>query len=196
MEETKFCSICEKTKPLAKFILNSDGSIRKHVCKACYASKWRAQLKLEMLESFGWKCQCCGEDNPHFLTLDHLNNDGNVHRKEVKSGSVEVIYAAAKREGWPKDRYQLLCINCNWAKGKWGVCPHVTGKSSQDVIDELKSKIFHTGKSLQNMNLEPLKLGPKAQSERANDPHKQVADLLEKLSPEEFTALLARYSKS
>jgi hypothetical protein len=166
--DTKYCVNCEETKSLEKFTLNPDGSIRKHICKACYARKWRAQLKLEMLEEFGWRCQCCNEDNPHFLTLDHINNDGNKHRAEVKSGSVEMIYSQAKKEGWPKDRYQLLCINCNWAKGKWGVCPHKISKTSVEIIEELKSNIFHTGKSLQDYsNNKGLQAGPKVQHDRA-----------------------------
>jgi hypothetical protein len=29
-----------------------------------------------------------------------------------------------KAAGYPKDRYQLLCHNCNMAKGFYGLCPH------------------------------------------------------------------------
>jgi hypothetical protein len=163
VEETKYCTICKQTKDLKKFTLNDDGSVRKHVCKSCYSSKWRAQLKLEMLEVFGGKCQCCGEDNPHFLTLDHRLNDGNKHRSEANSGSVEVIYSSAKKEGWPKERYQLLCMNCNWAKGKFGQCPHQSDMTKEKVYESLRSRIFHTGKSLQEYNYEPLKLGPLSQ---------------------------------
>src|ERR1700690_1237472 len=31
----------------------------------------------------GYVCACCGEMEKAFLTLDHLNNDGNKHRKQV-----------------------------------------------------------------------------------------------------------------
>jgi hypothetical protein len=29
-----------------------------------------------------------------------------------------------KRQGWPKDGYTVLCLNCNIAKGATGTCPH------------------------------------------------------------------------
>jgi hypothetical protein len=162
--ETKYCENCKETKSVEKFERNPDGSIRKHVCKACYGRKYRAQLKLEMLEVFGWKCQCCGEDNPHFLTLDHLDGGGSAHRAQYTSNNNEQIYSDARREGWPKDKYQLLCINCNWAKGQFGECPHKSNKTTADFIQEMKDKIFHTGKTLQEYsNNVGLKLGPLSQ---------------------------------
>lgn len=34
-------------------------------------------------------------------------------------------FARLKRQGWPQDRYQLLCANCNFGKlMNGGVCPH------------------------------------------------------------------------
>lgn len=192
----KFCPVCLKTKPLEKFQLNPDGSIRKHVCKACNGMKYRYKLKLEMLEAFGWKCQCCGEDNPHFLTMDHVMNDGRQHREEVGGfQSVEVLYGAARKEGWPKDKYQLLCMNCNWAKGKWGECPHKSGKTAQDVIAEMKAKVFYFGKQYQNHNLEGLKLGPTA----PRAPKTRTVDInhmLDNLSQEDLAKLLAKFGSA
>jgi hypothetical protein len=161
--DTKFCAICEELKPLNKFHLNPDGSVRKHVCMACYGRKWRSQLKLEMLEAFGGKCQCCGEEQPSFLTLDHIDDGGAVHRASFTSSNNEQIYADAKREGWPKDKYQLLCMNCNFAKEHANGCPHQRQLTPEMALEELKAKVFKTGKSLQHMNFEPLKLGPLAQ---------------------------------
>jgi hypothetical protein len=43
-------------------------------------------------------------------------------REEVGSGTS--FYAWLALNGFPKDRYQLLCWNCNVAKGKYGQCPH------------------------------------------------------------------------
>jgi predicted HNH restriction endonuclease len=31
-----------------------------------------------------------------------------------------------KRQGFPKDEFQLLCSNCNQAKHRYGQCPHHT----------------------------------------------------------------------
>lgn len=204
----KLCTVCNEIKTLDKFQLNEDGSIRKHVCKLCYGRKYRAQLKLEMLEAFGWKCQCCGEDHPYFLSLDHIDGSGSEHRAGYTSSNNNQIIADAKREGWPKNKYQLLCMNCNTAKGYYGECPHKTGLKTDDVIDEFKSRIFHTGKTLQNNNLKGLKLGPLSQKIDPNvlrehrlanskkQKSKQVLkEFLEKAGVKDVQSLLASVKK-
>ena len=207
MEDIKHCPICLEAKPRTAFQLNPDGSVRKHVCKLCYGRKYRAKLKIEMLEAFGWKCQCCGEDHPYFLSLDHINKDGNKHRAEYgNSSNNNLIIADAKREGWPKDRYQLLCMNCNTAKGYYGECPHQNGMLANDVITSLKSRIFHTGKKHQNFNYEVLRLGPasvkgtKKSSNRAVkksvDPLETIQALLAQMSPEDVQKFMAQFSGS
>jgi hypothetical protein len=69
---------------------------------------------------YGGKCVCPGCDvtEPTFLVIDHIFNDGF---KERSHGSV---LPSLKRRGYPRDRYQLLCHNCNHAK-RLGTCPHV-----------------------------------------------------------------------
>lgn len=197
--ETKKCPICKEIKPFAKYVLNPDGSIRKHVCKACYGRKYRAQLKLEMLEAFGWACQCCGESNPYFLTLDHIADDGAAHRAQYVSRNNEQIYADAKREGWPKERYQLLCMNCNFAKEYYDGCPHERGISTQQVIEELRSKVFHTGKTLQNYEgNKGLAMGPYAPRKAIRVEPDTIETLMSKLaalSEEDLKQLLTKTSK-
>lgn len=87
--------------------------------------RYRAKLKKECLNQHGGAtCSCCGEPNIAFLTLDHINNDGNKERQQLNTkGS---LYGILKRSGYPhKDRYQVLCFNCNCAKSvNGGVCPH------------------------------------------------------------------------
>lgn len=42
------------------------------------------RLRNEVIIHYGGdppKCACCGEDNIGFLTLDHINNDGNKDRQ-------------------------------------------------------------------------------------------------------------------
>lgn len=87
------------------------------------ALKYRRKLKEEMALAYGGLCTCCGEDQIEFLTIDHVNDDGNIERKQIKGGWR--FYAHLRRLGWPKDRYTLLCYNCNCAKrfGN-GACPH------------------------------------------------------------------------
>ena len=77
---------------------------------------------------YGGCCFCCGESNPLFLTLDHVNNDGAVERKEKKSGSQ--FYATVIREGFPAN-LQLACWNCNCARYyRGGICPHETERAA------------------------------------------------------------------
>ncbi len=71
-------------------------------------------LKREVIKEYGGKCCCCGITMFEFLTIDHISNNGNTHRKEIGKGR---IYPWLKRNGYPKDNFQLLCMNCNSAKG-------------------------------------------------------------------------------
>ena len=69
------------------------------------------------------KCNCCDESEYSFLTLDHINNDGAAHRKEVGSG--DHIWRDLRKNNYPEG-YQILCFNCNLGKAKnEGVCPHM-----------------------------------------------------------------------
>ena len=81
-------------------------------------------LKEEMIKAYGGHCTCCGEAEHIFLTLDHVNNDGKVHRLKVK-GSGSAVYWDLKKRGWPTDNFTLLCANCNFGR-QWnhGHCPH------------------------------------------------------------------------
>ena len=78
-------------------------------------------VRLEAIAAYGGQCACCGEVRQEFLTIDHINGGGNKHRKALNGSSV---FDALKREGFPKDRYRLLCYNCNCALAHRGYCPH------------------------------------------------------------------------
>lgn len=115
------CGGCGKAPP-------KEGS--KCLCEKCFDSRVESRfrsykrLREEIFAAYGGKCACppCGEAIPEFLTIDHIFNDGKAHREEVGVG--EAMYRWLKKHGFPKDRYQLLCFMCNWAKSKYGVCPH------------------------------------------------------------------------
>lgn len=86
--------------------------------------EWRHRIKLEMIAAYGGRCQCCGEAEPEFLTLDHIGgkNEQN-HPWNPKQGGT-AIYGKLKKMGWPKDHYRLFCWNCNCGSRWTGVCPH------------------------------------------------------------------------
>lgn len=81
-----------------------------------------AALRLEALKHYGGQCACCGETEPKFLGIDHIDNNGAAHRKEIgRSG--KAIYYWLRDNNYPKG-FQVLCHNCNAAKGRYGICPH------------------------------------------------------------------------
>jgi len=103
------------------------------------AGRKRARLKLrdDMLAAYGGCCACCGETRKEFLALDHKFNDGHIERKTTPGGT-QAIWARLRRAGFPKERHQLLCHNCNCAKQFYGECPHVkeqqqTGRSGHPL---------------------------------------------------------------
>ena len=93
-------------------------------CQECSNKlrKDKRELKLEVFEAYGGVvCACCGETIETFLTIDHINNDGNEHRKKIGRTSV---YRWLKKQNFPLG-YQVLCFNCNMGKQlNGGVCPH------------------------------------------------------------------------
>ena len=90
---------------------------RQNTNSKAYGRKLRSQV----LDAYGRICQCCGETEEHFLTVDHINGGGCQHRKQVKGGSI--FHTWLIKRNFPAD-FQILCMNCNWAKGKYGRCPH------------------------------------------------------------------------
>ncbi len=66
-------------------------------------------------------CACCGEDfHEIFLSIDHIiaRAKTKLHRRDEQISYRELI-----QNGFPKG-YQVLCINCNMAKGTAEKCPH------------------------------------------------------------------------
>ena len=67
------------------------------------------------------KCKCCGETHLEFLTIDHIHNNGAEERKTIGSG--QGFYYWIIKNNYPEG-LQILCYNCNCAKGHYGECPH------------------------------------------------------------------------
>ena len=88
------------------------------------STKYRNQrIKYSVLGNYSGPppaCVCCGENELGFLGIDHVKGDGAEHRKTF-SGS---IYRWLIRNGFPPG-FQVLCHNCNFAKGHYGECPHM-----------------------------------------------------------------------
>lgn len=92
-------------------------------------AEYRRRLKAEVFDAYGGPiCVCCGETVMQFLTLDHIYNNGAEERAILgHHGYGSAFYSLLKRSGYPPG-YQVLCMNCNFAKGHYGECPHVGGR--------------------------------------------------------------------
>lgn len=86
-----------------------------------YTKKHNRNLRKKVIEGYGSKCACCGENQYEFLALDHVNGGGNKLR--LQGTHTYVVYRDALKRNFPSD-YQILCHNCNNAKGFYGYCPH------------------------------------------------------------------------
>jgi hypothetical protein len=119
-----------------------------------YMSERRRTIKRRLVDGYGGKCTCCGEETLEFLTLEHVNGGGREHRKVKDSLAIfnEVI-----REGFPRE-YTILCMNCNFAKRFGKDCPHATGATNKSKIDALvKALEFYADpKRYDGPNMQPI----------------------------------------
>jgi hypothetical protein len=159
--DSKVCAKCRQTKPLSEFHKRADGhglGIR-HICKGCTREankspgraeqrrnatrKWQGNnpayfkdnhkvLREGVLKQLGGACECCGESQYEFLAIDHRHGGGIADRKGRSGGS---FLRKVIKEGCPKDKYRVLCHNCNSAHGFYGYCPH------QSLVSKLFKKI-------------------------------------------------------
>ena len=88
--------------------------------------------KVAAFEAYGGAiCKCCGETGFDFLSIDHINGDGAAHRKEIAGNRKSSYQTCAGHQTYQWLRvnnyppgFQVLCMNCNFAKGHFGECPH------------------------------------------------------------------------
>jgi len=83
------------------------------------------KIKAQAIYHYGRSCECCGEANLHFLTLDHTNDDGRGHRKEMLAeGSGSLYQWLLKQKFEHSYSLRVLCYNCNLGRRITKVCPH------------------------------------------------------------------------
>lgn len=99
--------------------------------QSAYMKKSNLKLKRQVMDAYGGHCMCCGETELVFLTIDHIDDDGAEHRRQMAAevGS-NYSQAGSRTYRWLRDNdfpegFQVLCANCNCGK-QWngGVCPH------------------------------------------------------------------------
>lgn len=82
-----------------------------------YRQEYSSTIRQEVFEHFGTRCVKCGSADR--LELDHVNNDGMEHRKELGlPGGGHRFYRYLVLNDFRTDRYELqvLCHECHKAK--------------------------------------------------------------------------------
>lgn len=146
LPDTKACCGCGQVFPATKQYFyyrknKTGGRSPLNPCIACrrkweetrpsraeYDKQYVAKLRLQVLQHYSRSkvpyCACCGEDEYKFMALDHIEGNGLKHRRAaVKSLSTKLYYLWIIKNGFPP-MFQVLCHNCNMAKGFHGECPH------------------------------------------------------------------------
>lgn len=91
-------------------------------------------IRMEVLNYYSngsMECNCCGEKELDFLSIDHIDGGGYKQRKIQGVGTNLTKWL--KTNDYPKG-FQVLCMNCNFGKWKKGICPH---QIKQEVKNEL-----------------------------------------------------------
>lgn len=85
--------------------------------------RYRQKIKLEAFTHYSAgspKCNCCGETNIIFLTMDHIDGGGNKHKRKIRAR----LPVWLRQNNYPEG-YQVLCFNCNCGKSiNKNICPH------------------------------------------------------------------------
>jgi hypothetical protein len=155
-----------------------NGPIERTVCESCkergreYVRINRIRLaeqkrkrkltnREKVFEHYGEICNCCGEAGKDFLQIDHVNGNGSDHRKTWTGDLATWVV----KNNFPED-FQILCANCNFAKKKGVVCPHLwednsilysKGLTRSDLrrVFDLKENIRRIRKSKKYLQMTP-----------------------------------------
>lgn len=94
-------------------------------CQKCLDKKNDKDLaeRRSVFEAYGAFCSCCGESKEKFLSIDHIEDNGYEHRKEIGECGTALVKWAIKNR-FPSS-LRILCMNCNHGRSRnGGVCPH------------------------------------------------------------------------
>ena len=79
----------------------------------------RRRLKLEVLTNYSGNklpsCSKCGITDIDILCIDHIEGNGNKHRREIMTPAGNPFLLWLKRNNYPLG-FQVLCYNCNMKK--------------------------------------------------------------------------------
>lgn len=128
-EQSRLLSREWRNRKLANGTPDEVAAIRK--AESEKTKRAQAVCKEQVFTAYGgYKCNCCGESEPMFLSIDHIDNNGAEERRSgLYAGSGVGFYQWLRKSGFPSG-YQVFCMNCNTGKHKnGGVCPHQSSSS-------------------------------------------------------------------
>lgn len=109
--------------------------------KVCAGQRARyAADRLRCLDHYSagtMKCGCCGEGTEQFLTMDHI--DGRKTMGHNKSMSGHRLRRWLVKNSFPPG-FQVLCYNCNCAKGFYGQCPHTATTEERSLLHASRTR--------------------------------------------------------
>lgn len=113
--------------------------------KRAYQRALTKKYKDTFLEMYGGCCTCCGEAIQDFLTIEHKQGQEKISRRTGL-----VAYRDAIQEYRP-DLYEVLCWNCNCAKGHLGYCPHHPPETIQPYKIHRSDKPYNYTKEVDSL---------------------------------------------
>lgn len=127
-----WCRVCEKERRKDYYYRNRESILdrqrhyRRENPERVKEINRRCERKAreEALKHYGGNppiCACCGEETKEFLAIDHIDGKGGEHRRQ--KGVAGNFFRWLRKNDYPAG-FQVLCHNCNLAKGFYGKCPH------------------------------------------------------------------------
>jgi len=98
-----------------------------------YYKEQHQKLRRAAVKFYGEACACCGEDREFFLSIDHIVAGEPKTPKD--------LYRWLKRNNYP-DGFQVLCYNCNHAKGTKERCPCGGERRQEASITSGRSNLY------------------------------------------------------
>jgi hypothetical protein len=157
LPESRYCPRCKTTKAASDYRIAKGGGHFAGYCTPC-AREYNAEkiarepdkyrrlkresarrTRADVLAAYGGRCECCGETQSEFLSIDHIDGGGAEHRASIRRTT---MYAWLRQQGYPRDNFQLLCMNCNFAKGKYGNCPHEVARYDLPYAVNVPQEVF------------------------------------------------------
>ena len=80
-----------------------------------YHIKMKVLAKEKLWNILGHSCKSCGYNDKRALQFDHINNDGNIARKQFGNLSSQYGYLSRRPE-LALSVLQILCANCHCIK--------------------------------------------------------------------------------